>query len=331
MEYFRTLVFALAASGCVGSIIEPPGGDKSNPNGNAGTGAGGTKPGTNPGDPRLEARVWRLTPAQYNGEVQRFFPGAPAVHLPVGASEFGLTNISVGGAHRYRQRFAIQRGGAHDRLVGGRARRCRGALRTFGTTACVDTFLGWFPEAAYRRPPTAEEKAELRAVYDDLVPDVRRTSGRSPRWSAPCCSRRSSSTARRSVRAARAWSRSTTTRSPSLLSFSLTDAGPDEELLADAKAGKLRDPAVREAHARRLMDRHGRDLAALLLGVAEDVDAREPGQRDRARSGARRRRSRPSTARSSTTSSSKDRGTLTRPSDHQPTPGARPRSPRTTA
>ncbi|NUO51602.1 MAG: DUF1592 domain-containing protein, partial [Polyangiaceae bacterium] len=41
----------------------------------------------------------------------------------------------------------------------------------------------------------------------------------------------------------------------SLLAFSLTDQGPDAELLADAKAGMLHDPAIREEHARRLMDK----------------------------------------------------------------------------
>jgi hypothetical protein len=41
----------------------------------------------------------------------------------------------------------------------------------------------------------------------------------------------------------------------SLMSLSITDQGPDEELLADAKAARLRDPATREKHARRLMPR----------------------------------------------------------------------------
>lgn len=40
----------------------------------------------------------------------------------------------------------------------------------------------------------------------------------------------------------------------SLLAFSITDRGPDEQLMADAAAGRLQEPAVREAHARRLMN-----------------------------------------------------------------------------
>jgi len=39
----------------------------------------------------------------------------------------------------------------------------------------------------------------------------------------------------------------------SLLSFSLANTGPDAELLADAAAGTLKDPATREKHARRMM------------------------------------------------------------------------------
>ena len=106
---YQHLLLALAVSGCVGSLVEPPGGEGNNGTGpgaggggnsggaggvGAAAGMGAMGPGTNPADPRYEARAWRLTPTQYNGEVQRFFPGAPAVDLPVGGSEYGLTNIA---------------------------------------------------------------------------------------------------------------------------------------------------------------------------------------------------------------------------------------------
>ena len=142
--------------GCVGTLGDPP----------------GTEPldGTDPDEPRLDARVWRLTPVQYNGEVQRFFPGAPTVALPVGASEYGLTNIAStgriddGNAAQFTE--AARTIGTWVANEGASAARCD----TFGTSECVDTFLDWFPEAAYRRPATEPAKAELRAVYDDLVP-----------------------------------------------------------------------------------------------------------------------------------------------------------------
>jgi hypothetical protein len=257
----RILLLALAASGCVGSLVEPPGGENgTNPGaggaGGASGGAGGVAagPGTDPADPRLEARVWRLTPVQYNGEVQRLFPGAPAVSLPVGGSEFGLTNIASsaridsGNASQYSE--AARTIGSWVSTQGATAARCT----TFGTSACVDTLLGWLPEAAYRRPATAEEKAELRAVYDELEPT----------YGAPWAF---SAVVRTVLLAPQFLYRSEIGPSAtgivqiddyeiaSLLAFSLTDKSPDTALLADAKAGKLHDAATREGHARRLMDR----------------------------------------------------------------------------
>lgn len=233
------LLLALTASGCVGLIADPPGTDSPD--------------GTDPAEPRLDARVWRLTPAQYNTEVQRLFPGAPAVALPVGASERGLSNIASGAriddgnASQFSE--AARAVGAWAAKQGASAARCD----TFGTTECTDAFLDWFPEAAYRRPPTAQEKAELRAVYDDLVPAY------GEEWAFAAM-------VRAGLLAPQFLYRSEIGppgdgvvelddhEIASLLSFALTDQGPDAELLADAEAGKLRDPAVREDHARRLMD-----------------------------------------------------------------------------
>jgi hypothetical protein len=244
---FRSLLLVLAVSACVGRIIEPPGGDDGNGKNPA------IKPGTDPEDPRLEARVWRLTPAQYNGEVQRMFPGAPAVALPVGGSEFGLTNISsaaridTGNATQYTE--AARTIGSWVTGQGAAAARCQ----SFGTSECVDTLLDWFPEAAYRRPSTAQEKAELRAVYDDLVPEygaewafgaLVRTVLLSPQF----IYRSEIGPAGTGVVQIDDY------EIASLLSFSLVDSGPDSALLADAKAGKLHDATTREAHVRRLMD-----------------------------------------------------------------------------
>jgi hypothetical protein len=236
------VLFALAASGCVGLIDEPPGGEQP------------TTDGTDPGDPRLEARVWRLTPGQYNGEIQRLFPGAPTVALPVGGSEYGITNIAVaaridtGNATQFTE--AARTIGSWVATQGAPAAKCQ----TFGTTECVDTLLGWLPDAAYRRPATDAEKAELRAVYDELVPQY------GAEWAF--------SAVVRTVLLAPQFLYRSEIGPPgkgvvkiddyeiaSLLSFSLTDESPDQPLLDDAKAGKLKDPATREKHARRLMDR----------------------------------------------------------------------------
>jgi hypothetical protein len=230
---------ALTLAGCVGSI----GG---NPSDND------VFDGTDPGDPRLQARVWRLSPAQYNGEVQRMFPGAPEVNLPEASSEYGITNISetaridIGNASQFND--AARTIASWVATQGGAAARCD----AFGTSACIDQLLAWFPQAAYRRPPAAQEIADLRAVYDDVVATygeewaftaVVRTVLLSPaflyRWEIGPDGT--------GVVELEDW------EIANLISFSLTDAGPDAELLADAQATRLRDPAVREAHARRLM------------------------------------------------------------------------------
>ncbi len=240
MRTLSSLLATLALAGCVGSIGEPPP-DENLPD------------GTDPNDPRLEARVWRLTPAQYNGEVQRFFPGAPIVNLPAGSSEFGLENISLtaridlGNASQFNE--AARQIGAWVAAQGAPAARCE----TFGTPACVDTFMGWFPQAAYRRPLTTEELAALRAVYDDVLPTYGEEWAFSALVRAVLLSpdflyRYEIGPAGEGVVELEEY------EIASLISFSLTDAGPDEELLADAQAGLLRDPAIREEHARRLMD-----------------------------------------------------------------------------
>jgi hypothetical protein len=233
--------------GLGGSTSLTPGG------GNAGaTGSLGGGPGTDPADPRLEARAWRLTPAQYNGEVQRFFPGAPEVNLPVGGSEFGLSNIAVaaridtGNATQFTE--AANAIGNWVTTQGATAARCT----TFGTSECVDTLLDWLLPEAYRRPATAEERAEIRSVYDDLVGTygeawaftaVVRTILLSPQF----LYRTEIGPAGTGIVAIDDY------EIASLLSFSLLDRGPDQELLTAAAAAQLRDPAVREQHARRLM------------------------------------------------------------------------------
>lgn len=238
------MLVALALSGCAGSIGDP-GGDSD-----------GGFTGTDPGDPRLEARAWRLTPGQYAAELQRLFPGSPppAVTLPEGASELGLTNISaaaridLGNASLYNE--AARAMGVWAATAGASAARCT----TFGTAECIDTFLAWFPEAAYRRPLSDEEKAEIRGVYDDTAA----TYG--PEWAFSATVRTVLLSPQFLYRyeigpAGEGVVEIDDYEIASLLSFSLTDAAPDAELLADAKAGRLKDPAIREEHARRLMDR----------------------------------------------------------------------------
>ena len=227
----------IVVAGCVGSI----GDSKSN------------SKGTDPGDPRLDARAWRLTPTQYNNEVQRFFPGAPVVQLPEGSSEFGLTNIALtariddGNASQFVE--AARTIGVWVAAQGAPAARCQ----TFGTDACVATFLQWFPQAAYRRPLTADEMSALQSVYSDILPKY------GPQWAFSALVRTvllSPQFLYRSEIGPDGTDVVVTIDDDeiaSLLSFTLANTGPDDALLADAAAKRLSDPDVREAHVRRLM------------------------------------------------------------------------------
>jgi hypothetical protein len=174
------------------------------------------------------------------------------VNLPVGTSEYGLTNMSlgaridVGNASQFID--AARTIGSWVATQGAPAARCN----TFGTSECVDTFLAWFPEAGFRRPPSAGEMAELRAVYDDVVG----TYG--PEWAFTALVRAVLLSPQFLYR----WEigpdgdgvvEIDDYEIASLMAFSLTDQGPDDALLADAAAKRLRDPEVRESHARRLM------------------------------------------------------------------------------
>lgn len=233
-------IAALALAGCVGDIGGSPDDEETIPD------------GTDPSDPRLDARVWRLTPTQYNAEVQRFFPGAPSVVLPEGSSEFGLNNIAataridLGNASQFNE--AARLVGSWAASQGAAAARCE----TFGNAQCVDTMLAWLPEAAYRRPPTTQEIEELRAVYDDVVP----TYGEE--WAFSAVVRAVLLSPQFLYRyeigpAGKGVVEIDDYEIASLLSFALTDGSPDADLLADAEAGELRDPEVREKHVRRLM------------------------------------------------------------------------------
>jgi hypothetical protein len=260
-------LLALATVGCSTGVIGSLSGDPSANRAAAGVGgagvggagvggpsagSSGSGSGTNPTDPRLQARAWRLTPAQYNGEVQRAFPGAPQVDLPAGGSERGFTNIAAsarvdtGNATQFSE--SARAIGSWVAKQGASAAHCQ----TFGTTACVEAFLGWFPEEAYRRPPTAAEKADLRSVYDDLVGPY------GAEWAFSAVVRTILLSPQFLYRTEIGPSGTGIVQMDeyeiaSLLSFALADRSPDPTLLDDAKAGKLHDPATREAHARRLM------------------------------------------------------------------------------
>lgn len=245
-------LFALGSAGCEGTIGAGPAG----PEGSTREGPG-PRPGG--GDPRIDARVWRISPQQYRDEVHRLFgPDAPDVMLPASAGEAGISNIAesarvdLGNASAFVD--AARSVGTWAAAQGGAASRCD----DHGTDACIDSFLGWFPAAAFRRPASAEEVAELRSLFEDLrtaydydyaFAGLVRAVLLSPEFLYRTELGRDADTALTIL---------SSHEIAGLLAFAITEETPDAELMALADAGMLADPDVREREARRLMDRSDR-------------------------------------------------------------------------
>jgi hypothetical protein len=196
--------------------------------------------------------VWRLSPAQLDREIERLLgPGAPDVILPEGAPDHGISNIAAGAQIDDGNASVLAEGirgvGVWAADNGASTSRC-GA--TFGTDACIDSFLDWFPSAAYRRPVTAEERTELRTLHDELrtaidadfayaglvravllSPDFLYRTELGPAGSSGA--------------------RTTLTQHEiaTLLAFTATDRAPDDELLDAADRGALGDPDGRSSAA----------------------------------------------------------------------------------
>ncbi|MBM4364488.1 MAG: DUF1592 domain-containing protein, partial [Deltaproteobacteria bacterium] len=198
-------------------------------------------------------RAWRLTPRQINEEVARLFgAGAPTLNVPPGAPESGITNISANGV--------VDLGNAQYFLDGARAigtwvttqREAATRCQPYGDSRCVDTMLGWLLGGAFRRPVSAAETAEYRALFDDLsaaydydyaLSGVVRAVVLSPEFLY-----------RTEIGAGGVLGPH---ELANLLSYAITDRSPDQELLAAADRNELGTPDQREAWVRKLMATSG--------------------------------------------------------------------------
>jgi hypothetical protein len=244
------MVCALVA--CTGTI-ESASGDGSGAHGNGGGGNNSgltgdpSKVGSDPADPRIAKRIWRLSPTELNQEVTRLFgTGAPQLAIPETAAEFGITNIA--------DNAAIDQGNA-SLFVDGMREVAKWAVKggtkttrcpTYGDDACVDTLLGWLPHEAFRRPVSDAEVSELRTLFDKLHASYEYDYAfagviRAVLLSPEFLYRTELNTVLSPYEIA------------NLLAFAITDAAPDKELIDAAEKDDLTDPDVREAQARRLM------------------------------------------------------------------------------
>ncbi|MCB9623485.1 MAG: DUF1592 domain-containing protein [Sandaracinus sp.] len=244
---FRWLVALALLGACDGTIGDP----------GSGPGPDGRRPGE-PIDSRLEPRVWRLSPALYESELDRLFgEGVPDVAIPPGAAEYGITDIAgtarvdLGNASTFVEAA---------RVVGTWASTSPSATRCADPAAstCIDTLLEWLPEEAFRRPVTNDERRDLRALYDALAAEYEVSYAlggvlRAVLLSPEFLYRTELGGAQTPTREIELDDHEIAT----LLAFALTDRAPDAELLAAADAGRLSRPDEREAQARRLMDESG--------------------------------------------------------------------------
>lgn len=248
-----------ACSGDISASNGPRGGDPfvNGPNGGSGSGAGpGSGPGSGavgakPGDPRIAQRIWRLSSEQFNAEIERLFgAGAPDVEIPETAAEAGITNIA--------ENALVDLGNASIFADGVRAiagwvvmqKNTTTRCSNYGQPACVDSFLQWFPEAAYRRAVTAAEIAELRKLFTDLDATYEYDYAfggivRAVLLSPDFLYRTELGSGSGAVMS--------NNEIANLLAFAITDHAPDDPLLQAAESGDLSNPDQRETQARRLM------------------------------------------------------------------------------
>jgi hypothetical protein len=251
------LVGLCAPAGCYGGRDKVAGGAATDGSEAGDDGDGGSDDGGEPlGEPgeRLDARVWRLSPAQFSNEVASLFgDGAPAATLPQGATEAGISGIASGDVIDIGNVSVVDDAtrqiGAWAETSGAEISGCS----DYGTPACIDEFVAGILPRAYRRPVGEDEIEAMRAVFDAneadhgydyafgslvratlLSPDfLYRTELGQPGHMGTV--------------------RLTDHEIAAAIAFSMTDRGPDAELLAAAEAGTLGDADERERHARRLM------------------------------------------------------------------------------
>jgi hypothetical protein len=211
-------------------------------------------------DGRLPARVWRLSPAQLDREIERLLgPGAPEVILPEGAPDHGITNIAASARIDDGNASVLAEGirgvGVWAADNGASTSRCGAG---FGSDACIDAFLDWFPAAAYRRPVAADERASLRALHDELRTAIDADYAYAGLVRAVLLSPEFLyRTELGPIGSASARTTLTQHEIATLLAFTVTDRAPDEALLDAAARGALTDPDEREAQLRRLLPASG--------------------------------------------------------------------------
>ncbi len=244
LTHVALLLLGMTA-GCVGEISVPGGG----------SGAGG---GSTPTDGFAQARIRRLTRAEYDAAVKALLATAlqPGSTLPTELRQSGFTRND---AQTVDSVFATAADQAAIALANDAKTRlstvapCAAGATGAAAEACAKTFIADFGARAFRRPLLPEENTALLALYqvgvggtgyDSGIALVIRAVLQTPSFLYV-------------TELGNGAGSGNITLSPyeiaSELAFLFTGAPPDAALLADAKTGALLDPATRVSHAQRLL------------------------------------------------------------------------------
>jgi hypothetical protein len=299
------LVVLLAApvfTGCSGAASSE-GDDESNGDGTDGTsnegGSGGTNtPSPPPGackvedDALPEVRVWRLSPGQYANTLKDSFgydlTGDKLPPDPAFGEGFAVFDTNHAGKQVTEQHFDVYRetAGAIASKLLPQVEQQHGCVVATADDACIESFVDDYGARAFRRPVEDEE----RGRYVDFF---KASAGK---WDAKAATRLVLEAMLQSPRhlyrtelgpdEAGDGERVALTQfeMASQLSYMLANSSPDQELMAAAAEGKLRDPRVVREHAERLVDSlaaRGRvvDFFTQMLGVGgliEGTVAKDP-------------------------------------------------------
>lgn len=245
------LAASLASAGCSGVISDPPGSGEPRP----------TDMLPRAGDPSacepaaLPARVWRLTDTQYANAIRDLLPvdEVPDVRTP------GTTNhdfVSPAELLRVDGALAFQYQAAAEQLAAVAAERLDAWLpcdaASEGDAACGAALIDRWVSRAYRRPLSADERADLLGLFE-VGAEEGLAGGVSlvveAVLQAPSFLYRTELGAGTEEEALDL----TSHELASQLAFFLIGSIPDEPLWAAAEDGSLLDDAVYEAHVDRLL------------------------------------------------------------------------------
>ncbi|MEM9457819.1 MAG: DUF1592 domain-containing protein [Myxococcota bacterium] len=218
------------------------------------------EPGVLDGNCVAPARIWKLTPRQYDRTVAAMIPGAPAVGEQLAASLPGDVKIFSNEAAVFEMTEThVDRLFSISSSVADAALADPGALHSclpqgIDDTACIEQVLDGLLPKAFRRPPTEQERVHYREFFESQRTQY---GGADALWQtvrmvlmSPDFLYRTElgdQTNEDGITALTSYERA------SALAYLLLDGPPDDDLLAAAAADQLQTTEQLEAQVLRLL------------------------------------------------------------------------------